>query len=71
MSSDKVIWDVILLLLVFSPNWADFDKDVNWVENFNKINGENSWQNQMDLYTTTFKNVWDEIWVYDKHMSGD
>jgi hypothetical protein len=55
----------------FSPNWADFDRDVNWVENFNKVNGENSWQNQMDLYSTTFKNVWDEIWVYDKNMSGD
>jgi len=55
----------------FSPNWADFDRDVNWVENFNKVNGENSWQNQIDLYQATFKNSWDEIWVYDKNMSGD
>ena len=55
----------------FSPNWADFDRDVNWVENFNKVNGENSWQNQQDLYDSTFSNTWDEIWVYDKNMSGD
>ena len=54
-----------------SPNWADFDRDVNWVENFNKVNGSGSWQNQMNLERTTFKNQWDEIWVYDKNMSGD
>jgi len=55
----------------FSPNWADFDRDVKWVETFNKLNGENSWQNQQDLYQANFKNSWDEIWVYDKNMSGD
>ncbi len=55
----------------FSPNMADFDRDVNWVETFNKVNGENSWQNQMDILSTTFKNRWDEIWVYDKNLSGD
>ena len=55
----------------FSPNWADFDRDVNWVENFNKVNGANSWQNQQDLYEANFDNTWDEIWVYDKNMSGD
>ena len=55
----------------FSPNWADYDRDVNWVENFNKVNGKDSWQNQRDLYTATFKNTWDEIWVYDANMSGD
>ena len=55
----------------FSPNWADFDKDLNWVETFEKVNGENSWQNQQELFRATFKNSWDEIWVYDKNMSGD
>jgi len=54
----------------FSPNWADFDRDVNWVETFNKVNGENSWQNQQDLFNITFKNSWDEIWVYNAQMSG-
>ncbi len=55
----------------FSPNWADFDRDVNWVENFNKANGKDSWQNQRDLFTVNFKNSWDEVWVYDANMSGD
>jgi hypothetical protein len=60
-----------IVTIGFSPNWADFDRDVNWVETFNKVNGENSWQNQQDIYQTNFKNSWDEIWVYDKNMSGD
>jgi hypothetical protein len=55
----------------FSPNWADFDRDVSWVETFEKVNGENSWQNQQDLFRASFKNSWDEIWVYNKNMSGD
>jgi len=55
----------------FHPNWADLDKDRNWVETFNKVNGANSWQNQLDLRDDSFKNIWDEIWVYDKNMSGD
>lgn len=55
----------------FSPNWADFDRDVNWVETFNKVNGKGSWANQQELYDATFKNTWDEILVYNKEMSGD
>lgn len=55
----------------FSPNWADFDKDRNWAETFKKVNGENAWQNQQDLYRANFKNTWDEIWVYNAKMSGD
>ena len=55
----------------FSPNWSDFDRDVNWVETFNKVHGENSWQNQLNMQEATFSNSWDEIWVYNKHMSGD
>jgi len=55
----------------FSPNWADYDRDVNWVETFKKVNGEGSWESQQDIYRMTFKNTWDEIWVYNKKMSGD
>lgn len=54
----------------FYKNWAEFDKDVNWVETFNKTNGTNSWQNQLNMGQATFKNSWDEIWTYDKNMSG-
>lgn len=55
----------------FSPDWKDFDRDVNWVETFKKANGENSWQNQLDLYDASFKNTWDEIWSYNAYMSGE
>jgi hypothetical protein len=55
----------------FSPNWADFDRDVNWVETFEKLHGENSWQNHINMRNATFSNSWDEIWVYNKNMSGD
>jgi hypothetical protein len=55
----------------FFKNWAEFDKDVNWVETFKKTHGENSWQNQLNMGNATFANSWDEIWVYDKGMSGD
>jgi len=54
----------------FSPNWADFDKDVKWAETFKEVNGENSWANQKDLYDATFKNTWDEIWTFNAYMSG-
>lgn len=59
-----------IVTINFSQNWADFDRDVKWEENFNKVNGENAWQNQLELYQVTFKNSWDEIWVYNKDMSG-
>lgn len=55
----------------FRPNWADFDRDVNWVETFEKLHGNNSWQTLVNLLNATFSNRWDEIWVYNKEMSGD
>ncbi len=55
----------------FSPNWADFDRDVNFVETFEKLHGNNSWQRHVNLRNATFSNRWDEIWVYNKEMSGD
>ena len=55
----------------FSPNWADFDRDVNFVEAFKKLHGENSWQNHVNMRNALFSNRWDEVWVYNKEMSGD
>ncbi|MBT8273410.1 MAG: hypothetical protein KJO77_06370 [Bacteroidia bacterium] len=60
-----------LASISFMKTWAELDIDVNWVETFNKVNGNNAWQNQQNMGRTTFKNSWDEIWVYDKNMSGD
>jgi hypothetical protein len=54
----------------FYKNWTEFDKDVKWIEAFNKVNGANSWQNQLNMEQATFSNSWDEIWVYDKALSG-
>jgi len=54
----------------FFKNWTEFDKDVKWVETFNKTNGNNSWQNQVNMAQATFKNSWDEIWTYNKNLSG-
>ena len=54
----------------FIKDWNDFERDVNWVENFKKVNGENSWDNQRDIYSQTFTNTWDEIWTYNAYMSG-
>lgn len=55
----------------FYKNFAELDRDVNWVDTFNKVHGNNAWQNQTNMRMATFKNIWDEIWVYDKNMSGD
>ena len=55
----------------FNKNWAEYDKDVNWVETFEKLHGNNSWQAHINMRNATFKNRWDEVWVYDKNMSGD
>ena len=55
----------------FLPNWADFDRDVNWGDTFKKENGEYSQFDQNTLRSSIFSNRWDEIWVYNKEMSGD
>jgi hypothetical protein len=54
----------------FYQNWTEFDKEIKWIEAFNKVNGANSWQNQVNMGNATFSNSWDEIWTYDKSMSG-
>ena len=54
----------------FFKNWTEFDEDRNFKEAFLKANGENSWQNFQNQLDATFTNSWDEIWQYNKHMSG-
>ena len=55
----------------FMKNWAEMDDDRNFRKAFEKLHGENSWDNFMDTMDDTFSNRWDEIWVYNKNMSGD
>jgi hypothetical protein len=56
----------------FYKNWAEFDEDgPSFKDAYEKLNGENSWDTFLDTRDDTFTNRWDEIWVYDKNMSGD
>ncbi|WP_250437112.1 hypothetical protein [Hanstruepera flava] len=55
----------------FFKNWTEFDDDNNFKETFLKLHGENSWDNFLRMGESTFSNSWDEIWNYNKHLSGD
>ncbi|OUR94275.1 hypothetical protein A9Q87_01105 [Flavobacteriales bacterium 34_180_T64] len=54
----------------FYKNWADLDTDIDFKEAYEKLYGDKSWDNFLDTLDDTFSNRWDEIWVYNKHMSG-
>lgn len=54
----------------FYKNWTDFDNDVKFVEAFEKIYGKNSWETFNKTANDTYSNRWDEIWEYNKAMSG-
>ncbi len=55
----------------FWKNWTEFDKGRgNFREAYEKAN-DNSWQSHLSMRDATFRNWWDEIWVYNKEMSGD
>jgi hypothetical protein len=55
----------------FMKNMASLDDDIKFVEAFEKLYGENSFNTYVDMRNDTFSNRWDEIWVYNKNMSGD
>ncbi|MFL0352329.1 hypothetical protein [Xanthomarina sp. GH4-25] len=56
----------------FSKNWTEFDKEgPNFKEAFEKLHGENSFQNFLDARDDLFEDTFDEIWVYNKNLSGD
>lgn len=56
----------------FNKNWTEFDEDgPNFKEAFEKLYGKNSFQDFLDARDDLFKNTFDEIWVYNKNMSGD
>lgn len=54
----------------FLKNWAEMDDDNNFKETFEKVHGKSKWQAFLDLGDRTFSNSWDEVWSYNKHMSG-
>ncbi len=60
-----------LATVSFLKNWAKLDEDNKFKETFLKVHGENSWDAFIDGMNDSFKNSWDEIWVYNKNLSGD
>ena len=56
----------------FFKNWTEFDEDDNtFKETFEKLHGKNSWQGFLRMGESTFSNSWDEMWSYNKYLSGD
>jgi len=55
----------------FHKNWEDFDTGWPFRETFDKVHGENAWNNFISNRDATYSDWWDEIWVFDKNLSGD
>ncbi len=55
----------------FSKNWAEYDEDPTFKKTFLKTHGENSWDGFVRNMDMTFEDSWDEIWRYNKEMSGN
>jgi hypothetical protein len=55
----------------FMENWAEMDKDRNFKAAHGKLYGEDAWEAFTETARKTFTNTWDEIWVYNKNLSGD
>jgi hypothetical protein len=57
--------------VAFYKNWTEFDNDdASFKDAYTKVHGENSWDSYIRGLDDTFSNSWDEIWVYNKNMSG-
>lgn len=55
----------------FLKNWAELDDEPLFRKTFDKVYGEDKWDAFVDNAERTFTNTWDEIWAYNKEMSGD
>ena len=55
----------------FHKNWTSVETPQKWKESYEKLYGENTWEDFVDSIDDTFTNQWDEIWVYNPKMSGD
>ena len=54
----------------FHKNWAEFDDDNTFKESFINVHGDDAWQPFIRGMDDTFSDSWDEIWVYNKELSG-
>ncbi|MBR9846589.1 MAG: hypothetical protein GYB35_11055 [Algicola sp.] len=55
----------------FMKKWAEMDEDRKFKAAHAKLYGEDSWDAFTETAAKTFKNSWDEIWEYNKYLSGD
>ena len=55
----------------FSKKWAEYDEDPKFKAAFLKVHGNESWDTFILDYDQVLDNSWDEIWVYDKKLSGN
>ncbi len=60
-----------LATVAFYKNWTDFDTSWPFRAAFDEVNGADKWDMFIENRNATFKDWWDEVWVYDKSMSGD
>jgi hypothetical protein len=54
----------------FSKKRAEYDDDPKFKAAYLKTHGENSWGAFIRDTNQIFDNSWDEIWTYDKSLSG-
>ena len=54
----------------FYKNWTDFDRDPKFKDTFLKDHNDDDWYAFMRDTDLILDDSWDEIWVFDKFMSG-
>lgn len=55
----------------FYKNWTDFDRDPKFKDTFLKSHSQDEWDAFIADSDLIFDDSWDEIWEYDKNLSGD
>lgn len=54
----------------FLKNWAELDEDWELKKGFVKAHGDDAWEPWTEGMSAAMRNSWDEIWSYNKKMSG-
>ena len=60
-----------LATVSFNKNWTDFGTSWPFRATFDKLHGADKWNMFNENRDATFTDSWDEVWVYDKALSGD
>ncbi|MDC6351752.1 hypothetical protein PP178_09305 [Zeaxanthinibacter sp. PT1] len=60
-----------LATVSYHKKWAELDEPNTFRKSYDEVHGENTWDAFIKNNQATFSNSWDEIWVYNKKMSGD